>query len=464
MRSCRFLVVIFTSITVLVALAGSSAAQKVVTLYSFTGKNSSEAPFNVTPTQGWDGNLYGTTEGGTEDGTIFSLTTAGAFEQLHTFDGTTGSQPLAGVTLAKDGNFYGTTSSGGSSNDGVLFKKGPSGGYTVLHEFAGGSDGLFPFAPPIQGFDGNLYGTTYGYGTGASTIYKYEPASGNFSTIYQFTETYGQYVEAPVIQGTDGNLYGTASQGGASNCGTIFEVTTSGTLLWYYSFLCKPSGGANPVAPLIQGADGNFYGTTQLGGSFGVGTVFKLTQTGAVSTLYNFQSFFNGGADGSNPLAGLVQATDGKLYGSTQAGGSLNLGILFRITTSGAYELLYNFTGNHGGPQGPMLQHTNGLLYGTDSEGGRLSFGTVYSLNLGLGPFVAFVQSQGKAGGTAQILGQGLTGTTSVTFNGVPATSFKVVTDTYMTAVVPSGATTGKVVVTTPGGTLTSNVSFRIIQ
>jgi uncharacterized repeat protein (TIGR03803 family) len=462
MRPSRFLVVVLVLLAALVVLAGSSPAQTVNFIHSFTG-TSSQYPGNVTPAQGRDGTLYGTTAGlvGSNYGTIFKLTTTGAFGQLFTFDSTNGSQPNGGLTLVSDGDFYGTASSGGSSNDGVLFKTTPSGSYTVLHEFAGGSDGAVPAAPPIEGSDGSLYGTTDGNTTVASTIYKYERASGSFSTIYQFDQTHGQFVVAPLIQATDGNFYGTAYQGGASNCGTIFKVTPSGTLLWYYSFPCL-SGGSNPIGPLVQAKDGNFYGTTQLGGSFNVGTVFKLSQGGVVSILYNFQSFFNGGADGSNPFAGLVQATDGKLYGSTLAGGTQNLGILFQITTTGTYKLLYSFLTGNEGPLAAPLQHTNGLLYGTDEQGGRLRLGSVYSLNMGLGPFITFVQATGKVSQTAQILGQSLTSTTSVTFNGVPATSFKVRADTFMTAVVPSGATTGPVVVTTPNGTLTSNVNFRV--
>jgi hypothetical protein len=127
--------------------------------------------------------------------------------------------------------------------------------------------------------------------------------------------------------------------------------------------------------------------------------------------------------------------------------------------------LLYNFAQAIGQwPNAALLQHTNGLFYGVADIGGTYSEGSIYSLNMGLGPFVAFVRPTGKVGQTAQILGQGLTGSTGVTFNGVPATSFTVVSDTYMTAVVPSGATTGPVVVTTPSGPLTSNVSFRISQ
>lgn len=451
------------TLILLLTLHSPSSAQTVTDLYSFTGRNSSVEPSNVTPTQGRDGSLFGTTE--TPNGTIFKVATTGTFRQLDVFSSATGDEPNGGVTLASNGNFYGTTSLGGSSNYGALFKVTPTGSYSVLHEFAGGTDGALPASPPIQASDGNLYGTTYGNTTTSSTIYKYAPASGGYSTIYQFNSAVGSGVIASLTQASNGKLYGTAYAGGANNCGSIFELTTSGTLLWSYSFPCAP-GGANPVGPLLQAADGNFYGTASAGGStgHGAGVVFKLDQSSTVSVLYNFVGFNQGVVDGASPFGGLVQGTDGNLYGTTLSGGSGAAGTLFQITTGGNYKLLYSFTNPIGSePRAALLQDTNGLFYGTASGGGKFRFGSVFSLNMGLGPFVTFVRPSGTAGGTAQILGEALTGATSVTFNGIPATSFKVVADTYMTAVVPSGATTGPVVVTTLGGPLTSNKKFQII-
>jgi uncharacterized repeat protein (TIGR03803 family) len=216
----------------------------------------------------------------------------------------------------------------------------------------------------------------------------------------------------------------------------------------------------NPVGPLMQAADGNFYGTTSSGGSAGnYGTIFKLDQSESVSILHDFN--YN---DGANPVAGLIQGTDGKLYGTAPYGGTNNAGTLFQLGTPGSFATLYHFGPRGETPLASLMQDTNGTFYGTTYAGGRDGYGIVYSLNMGLGPFVAFVQATGKVGGSVQVLGQDLTGTTTVTFNGVPATSFSVKTDTYMTAIVPAGATTGPVVVTTPTGTLTSNVSFRISQ
>jgi uncharacterized repeat protein (TIGR03803 family) len=449
------------ALAMFLVLAATSLAQTTNLVYSFKSGYSA-GPLYVTPAQGRDGRLYGTTTGefGT-NGSIFRVTTSGSPSPAIALSGNNGSTPGDGLILATDGYYYGTASAGGSLGLGVLLRMSPNGLVTVLHNFAGGSDGAVPYASVIQGSDGNIYGTTFGNSSTASTVFRYTTA-GSFSTIFQFNATQGQSVTAPLIQGTDGDLYGTASQGGANSCGSIFKLTTSGSLLLNYSFPCG-AGGSAPIGPPMQASNGSFYGTTSQGGTYGVGSVFKLSVNGTPSILYSFQGYFNGGADASTPYAGLLEATDGNLYGVTTNGGTQNDGTLFRITTSGSYKLLLSFNGTTGNlPLAAPMQHTNGLLYGAADGGGKFRFGTVYSLNLGLGAFVALVRYTGKAGSTAQILGQGFTGATSVTFNGVAATTFKVVTDTYMTAVVPSGATTGAVVVTTPSGQLKSNKSFRI--
>jgi uncharacterized repeat protein (TIGR03803 family) len=226
-----------------------------------------------------------------------------------------------------------------------------------------------------------------------------------------------------------------------------------------YSFPCGAGGGL-PVAPLVQASDGNFYGTTSQGGKYGLGVVFKWDQQGNVTLLHHFSG---GTSDGDTPYGGLMQATDGILYGTTGGGGASSNGTVFKVTTGGVYNLEYSFSSIVGTlPEATILQHTNGKLYGTTNIGGAANFGSVYSVDLGAASFITFVLPSGKVGQTAQILGQGLTGTSNVTFNGLPATSFLVLSDTYMTAIVPAGATTGTVVVTTPSGSLSSNVNFRI--
>lgn len=457
-RVRRVLASLVTAVLSTALFASAAAAQTVSVVYSFKSNSLSQYPLLVTPAQGRDGSLYGTTEG-SQNGTIFRISPLGSGGQVFALDGTDGSGPNAGLTLATDGNFYGTASFGGSAAFGVLFKITSSGQYTDLHDFTGSGDGIFPIAPPIQASDGSLYGgTDAGPGFTGTTVYKYNGTEG-FSALYTFSQQQGANIGAPLLQADNGNLYGTLEGGGANGCGGIFVLTTSGTLLNDYSFPCG-KGPGSPVG-LLQAADGNFYGTTFSGGKKGYGTIFKMNKNGVVTVLY---SFLGPPLDGKLPDSGLVQATDGNLYGTTSDGGEHSCGTLFEITTAGVYKSLYSFAqavGKLAG--GGLLQHTNGLLYGTAHEGGRQNLGSVYSLDLGLGPLITFVQPTGGVGQNVQILGQGLTGVTGVTFNGVAATSFKVGSDTFMTAVVPTGATTGPVAVTTPSGTLTSNVTFRIL-
>jgi uncharacterized repeat protein (TIGR03803 family) len=397
-------------------------------------------------------------------GTIFKQRTSGNGNViLHSFNGADGNAPFGGVTLARDGSFYGTTLVGGTFNYGVLFKITASGTLTVLYNFTGGTDGRLPFAAPIQGSDGNFYGTTNGETSQDSTIYQYNPSTGILTTIYTFDAEFASF--SPVLQVANGDLYATAEIGGTDGCGAIVKITTAGVVKGVHSFDCLGDGGNSPVGPLVQGSDGNLYGTTMGGGTYREGTVFKMDgKSGQVTVLYSFGAT---AGDGVGPQAGLVQGTDGNFYGATTGGGAENAGTLFQLASGGAYSQLYSFTASPDLTQdalGAPLQYTGGLFYGVTELGGSSSLGMIYTLDMGLGPFIAFVRAQGKVGATAQILGTGLTSASSVTFNGVPAAGFSVSSDTYMTAVVPAGATTGPVVVTTPGGTLTSNVSFRVTQ
>jgi uncharacterized repeat protein (TIGR03803 family) len=441
----------FSTIVALLVLASavSSFAQTFSDVIQF-GKPESN-PYFVTPIQGRDGRIYGTTsEDDINDaGTVFVYdTNNGSRFILYRFEKTTGSNPVGGLVLGIDGNFYGTTQVGGTAGDGVLFKLAPNGAYTVLHNFAGGTDGIYPAGPPVQASDGNFYGVTgliTAEGDGASTAYQYVPSTGVFTSFGYIPDTV-----APLIQGSDGNLYGTFNNG----CGGIFELSTSGTQLFSYSFPCGADG-QYPIGPITQAYDGNFYGATQDGGVSNYGTIFKMDQTKTVSILYDMT------ADTSTPDGGLVQASDGNLYASTWRGA------LFEITTGGSFTLLYSMNAHQGGAIGTaLLQHTNGQFYGTAYVGGpgNEAYGTMFSLNTGLAPFISLVKNQGRVGSVVQILGQGFTGSTAVTFNGVAATSFKIVSSTYMTAVVPAGSSTGPVVVTTPAGMLTSNRSFQIMH
>jgi uncharacterized repeat protein (TIGR03803 family) len=431
------------------------SAQTYSTVLNFNGTNGAN-PFYVSFVQGRDGRLYGTTYSGGANGLgaviRINLATKNSII-VHSFDGTNGSNPGAGLTLGTDGNYYGTTVMGGSANAGVLYKISTAGTYTVLHQFAGGGDGVNPYGPPIQASDGNFYGATAGSGSTNATIYKYT-ASGAYSVIYTFSEFTTGYWVYGVTQGTDGLLYATSNSGGPENSGTLVKLTTSGVLKETHTFNPSNDGGYGPIEPIgapIQASDGNFYGTTQAGGTDREGTLYQVTSSFGVNDRYNF------GIDtGSNPSPGLIQGSDGNIYGVTSAGGAnVYSWSLNDIGIASLFVLPAGFFING------MMQDTSGMFYGTSWTGGPDNDGYLYSFDMGLGPFIAFVKAQGKVGATVQILGQGFTGTTAVTFNGVPA-SFSIVSDTYMTAVVPSGATTGAVVATTPAGTLTSNKSFLV--
>ena len=234
----------------------------------------------------------------------------------------------------RDGNFYGTTPR--SYTDGTVFKITPGGTFTTLHTFDG-TDGDNPQAALIQGTDGNFYGTTYSGGTssycgsGCGTIFKITP-SGSLTTLYNFSGTDGFNVQAGLVQGLDGNFYGTTVNGGAHNVGEVYKITPSGTLTVLYSFCSQTSctDGAYPKAALMQASDGNFYGTTSSSGVYGQGTVFAINSGGTLTTLYSFCAQ-SGCADGGNPVAGVTQASDGYLYGTTYAGGSANSGTVFKL-------------------------------------------------------------------------------------------------------------------------------------
>jgi uncharacterized repeat protein (TIGR03803 family) len=454
---------ICSCLSLLTVLTSLSAAQTVTFIDNFSLTSSMADPAG-TLAQGRDGNLYG--GGGAcciGAGEIYKTDTSGVISVLHTFDGADGGAPSGGTILGTDGNFYGTTFGGGTNNSGVLFKITPTADSSVLYDFFNPPNAGGIWAAPIEGTDGNLYGADNTSWTSVG-LYKYT-SSGTFTTIYQADyplANNGTAVYSRLLQAADGNLYVTLFYGGTKSCGAILKVSTSGTLLHAYNFNCGYLG-ALPVGPLIQASDGNFYGTTNQGGTkstYGFGTIFKMSQAGVVTVLYRFTG---GTADGKYPWGTLVQGTDGYLYGVTQNGGAFLGGTIFRISTSGQFTLLYSFPQAFAGSAyGGLVQHTNGLFYGTTQWGGEGRYGTIYSFDMGLGSFVTFVRPAGKVGQTAEILGQGLIGATSVTFNGVPAASYSVVSDTYLTAVVPNGVTTGPVVVTTAAGTLTSNVNFRI--
>jgi uncharacterized repeat protein (TIGR03803 family) len=281
--------------------------------------------------------------------------------------------------------------------------------------------------------------------------------SGTLTTIYNFANGDWAIPVHGLMQGTDTSFYGISSDGGLGY-GGIFKLSGSGVLTLLYSFT-NGNDGAAPQGPLLQASNGNFYGTTTNAGAYGYGTVFGMSPAGVVHTLYRFAS-----TDGANPAAGLIQGTDGNFYGTTSAGGANGDGTIFQITPAGVLTTLHDFNGAVDGTnsQAPLMQGTDGSFYGTTYAGGANNIGTYFNESVGLGPFVRTNPTAASAGKPVRILGNHLTGSTSVTFNGVAA-AFTVVSDNQITTNVPVGATTGTVVVTTPSGTLNSNIIFRIM-
>jgi uncharacterized repeat protein (TIGR03803 family) len=416
--------------------------------------------------QGRDGNLYSTTARGGINvgdiaGTIFQVTPAGTLKIVHGFSlgAAPGSPyfPESGLTLGTDGFFYGTCSAE-NGFQGAIFKADSSGNVTVLYSFRNKGDGGAPWAPPIQGTDGSLYGTT----SNSDGVYKLTP-DGTFTALHAIVlvgEGQGDvaHLKAPLVQGSDGDFYGTTISSplpGQSNSGTVFKITSTGEITYIYKF--DNTHGAAPIGPVIQGSDGDFYGTTSAGGANGFGVVFKLTSSGELTVLHSFN-----GTDGKTPNAGLVQANNGVFYGAASAGGTLGFGTIFKITSTGDFSVLHNFDSTNGAtPTVTLVQHTNGLLYADTTAGGANGFGVFYSLNDSLQPFVSLLPISGQVGASIGILGQGFTGTTNVSFNGGPAT-FTVVSDTFLSATVPINGITGKVTVTTPKGTSTSDKVFTV--
>jgi uncharacterized repeat protein (TIGR03803 family) len=482
--------------------AHGSPEQTFDTLVSFDGTNG-DTPEYVTLVQGLDGDFYGTTvyAGANHGGTLFDITAGGTLNTVYNFcaqaNCADGSNPYTGVVLATNGNFYGTNAGGGAHGYGTVFELTPAGALTLLYNFCsitnelGCADGASPLGALIQGTDGNFYGTTQTGGTNDhGTVFKITPA-GKLTTLHSFGTSDGCYPVSALLQAANGNFYGTTSECGVNkvgkSSGTVFEITPAGKLTTLYSFCSEANctDGAGPSG-LVLASDDILYGATGSGGvnqgcgsdgkTSGCGTIFNITPAGVLTTLYSFCSQTNC-ADGIAPT-GLAAASDGNFYGITVYGGTGagvgcdtgGCGTVFNVTAAGALTTLHTFCTEQNSegfcadgslPLGTPLQGTNGSFYGTTSSGGTSSYGTVYNLSVALGPFVKTNPTSGKVGASVIILGNNLTGTTAVSFNGTAAT-FTVVSATEITATVPAGATSGEVEVTTPKRTLKSDVKFEV--
>lgn len=444
------------------------AAQTFTTVHSFSGADGANPYAGLV--QGLDRNLYGTTtDGGAYgSGNVIQIAPSGEVTSLYDFcaqsNCSDGQFPVSTLVMGQDGDFYGATQSGGLYNYGSIFKVSTGGVLTTLHSFDI-VDGVSPYGALLLASNGNFYGTTNEAGActsgGCGTVFTISP-TGKFRTLYNFCmETGcpdGEFPVGGLIEGSDGNFYGTTNAGGnatcaGGGCGTIYKITPSGVLTTLHLF--NNADGAYPPPALVEVRKGLFYGTTAGGGAHHDGTVFAMTANGAFKTVHSFN-----GTDGFSPFV-LTAGGDGNLYGTTLGGGTNDAGTIFKITPRGTLTTVYSFAQHFYYYLGGLTQGTNGTFYGTTYFGGADDDGTIYSLSLGLKPFVKVQPSTAKEGATVGILGSNLRDVTSVTFNGTPA-SFQILSATLIKVTVPAGATSGRVEVSSPKHSLLSNVPFYV--
>ncbi|MGA2188318.1 MAG: choice-of-anchor tandem repeat GloVer-containing protein [Steroidobacteraceae bacterium] len=489
------------------------------TVYNFGAADTTGYYPNAGLILGSDGNLYGTTHSGGINfgGTVFKLTLKGKLTTLYEFCShntagsgsagcTDGYQPNAGLVEGTNGDFYGTTSEGGATasedetGGGTVFKVTSKGVLTTLYSFCSKTectDGALPNAGLVQATDGNFYGTTDSGGTPVmdtdyGTVFKITP-EGTLTTLHSFSYTDGGQPDGALIQAGDGNLYGTTSEGGPNLYGTVFKITLpGGTLTTLNSF--DNTDGATPWAGLVEGSDGSLYGTTLEGGTStnGDGTIFKITTSGTLTSLYSFCSKTDC-RDGDLPYAGLVQATNGSFYGTTDLGGTSGDGTVFSLSVGlGPFVETLPTLGKVGAAikiLGTDLTGASGVDFnGTaavfdvvsaseitatlpaGATSGNVSVttpsGTLTSNKAFLvtPQITGFTPPSGPVGTSVTITGVSLMQTSKVTFGGASAITFAANSDTQVTATVPKKAKTGKIAITTPGGTATSATEFTVTE
>ncbi len=497
-----------------IAAMGAAAQAQFTGIYTFNsnydGANAYYADYLA---QGADGNLHGTMPVGawaTPLGSWFDYVPGAVSPLIHELQ-SSAAQPqdsYSGLSLGIDGNLYGGSIHGGLSNSGgstfgAIFKI-TNGVPSLVYQFPGGAYGSYPYSPPIQAPDGNLYGVTYDPGY---TGHVYQILMSNGVGSRGWVLPLPSLSRAGLILANDGNLYGTVEYGGfttgqgsSSGNGAVFQVTLGGALTGIYNFNPSSSNnnshgdGGHPMGAVMQAADGYLYGTTSTAGAYAGGTLYKVALNGSGFTvIHNFQ--YN---DGTAPSGGLVQGSDGYLYGLASANGYIrqiyNLsgapmfavgGTLFKVDTAGVnFVRMFtfygnNFNSNQGSGTGafatPAL-HTNGLIYGLTEYGGTgpsgNSFGTyanggeLFSYKAGLSPFINVVsQRAARVGDRVSLIGQGFSNVSYVTFGGVAAQKWtlNVVTDNFMTVVVPPGARSGLVTMVENNGVSYSTLyNFKI--
>jgi uncharacterized repeat protein (TIGR03803 family) len=432
----------FAAVVLYFELAGFAHGQpSAYTLFTNFNGTGGAYPYSGV-TEGPDGSFYGTTylggsnlvgtpvRGSNSYGTVFKMTTNGAFAWQLSFSNTNGpvlgAYPDGMLALGPDGAFYGTTFLGGSNGSGTVFKVTTNGLLTSLYSFAPlpgtrsftqintdspatNATGGEPASALRLGPDGNFYSTTvYGGSNGVGTVFRVT-TNGTLTSLFSFgpstnlvaTNLNGSRPIIGLTLGADGNFYGATAYGGSGGEGTVFKVTTNGTFtpLAYFDPLVTNADqvtnatGATPTGKLTEGTDGIFYGTTIVGGNGGYGTIFKVTTNGNLTPLFSFAPLVADGYVGTNATGassdgGLTLGTDGNFYGTTVSGGSGGAGTVFMFATNGAFVPFFYFApvtvGNgpnaDGAQPGQLTLGTDGSFYGTCFNGGPTDYGGVFAI------------------------------------------------------------------------------------
>ncbi len=443
---------------------------------------------------GTDGNFYGTGLSNCSGaGYVFKMTSSGTITVLHTFTGTPDGYGPGVLVQYTDGNFYGITTSGGANNAGSIFKITPAGGLTTIYSFSGINNFSTPTWGLTVGNDGNFYGTQDG-SDGKGSVFKITPA-GKLTVLHTFTDNPdGAAPNAGLTLGKDGNFYGVTQYGGTNydgkvDQGTFFKITPAGTLTILHDFSTTTDYAAYPETPVVQATDGNFYGIINGCAEFGCGgaqDLYKITPSGTLSIIEEFTV-----SNGIGSFWPLTQDTNGTLYGVTQQGGTVNGGIFFSLNIGAAqYIQLESTSGREttkvgilgqgfsassvvkfGGVQATSIQRSGATFISATVPAGALTAAVTVTTGattltspqiFKVTPtFPSFSPTSGAVGIPVVLTGTGLTQTTKVTFAGTSA-AFTVNSDTQVTATVPTGAVTGKIAVTTKGGTVASKTNFTV--
>ncbi len=374
--------VLFGLTLTIFSMSANAAMVQLVQSFGSTGA----ADPNSALIQTTDGSFYSVSQSDSSVGfgTVYRFTLPATITTLHQFNGADGALPGGQLIIGADGDLYGVTSGGtGTSQHGSVFKITPSGTLTTLRTLDGSADGNDPH-DMVAGADGNFYGiVTGGAAQGVGGVFRVTPAGG-YSIIRSFGATDSDGLRSGAFAlASDGNFYGVSTDPcNPTPCGSIYRLTPSGIITTLYSFTGGADGG-RPLGKMVQATDGNFYGTTShIAGGPGVnGTVFRITPAGALTTLHTFD-----GADGNSPVGQLVQAADGNLYGATYngGGGCGNCGVVFSVSPAGAFTLVHSFTGADGAfPTSGLYAAADGNLYGTANSGGASDTGAIYSVTFG---------------------------------------------------------------------------------